>query len=125
MEGLTVKLDRKASKIVFERKEGVELTIQNVGVNLAQIKGSSKIFPDKGTNLFMQALQGPIVNLSSANRYGGIAAVDTLFFIRANEIPGQPTVADLSVIPVTAANGVLHFTANIRMTTGTIENTTV
>ena len=126
MEGLSITLARKDSAIVCERREGLLLTIQNLGVNLAQIKGTSTVFPKKGTSLFKQSLRGMVVNMESANRYGGLAAVDTLFFMRENALAAEREyVADLAVIPVTASDGVLYFTAKVRTSTGTLTETTV
>ena len=87
------------SRILMERGEGFDLVVQNTLVNLGQEKGSATIFPDKGTVLRAASLRGFVGGIASASRLGGIAAVDTIYFLRANDVEGGETLADLALVP--------------------------
>lgn len=66
--------------------EGKNVTAQKVLVNLATIKGTDKLYPDKGTNLLKQCIGAVMVNENAAQHISNFAALDTLYFI--NETDG-------------------------------------
>lgn len=60
-------------------------TIQACLVNLATELGSDKVHAQRGTNLLRQAVSGLLVSSQDAMHACNFAAVDTVFFVRANE----------------------------------------
>lgn len=83
MKGLKITFEATGATIsTSEKVEGVAAQVQNSLVNIAQQKGSDKLFPNKGTDIFRQALQGRIAGLQEAHHLSNFAALDTLFFIR-------------------------------------------
>lgn len=117
MRGLSVNLKGSSSDVEFEEKKDFDLVIQNAMVNLGQRLGSSKIFPKKGTDILQEALAGGVIDPGSANRIGGTAAVQTLFFLRENEFPEvEETIRDISVLPDVHDNGSLKFQVGLKST---------
>lgn len=117
MEGLKVQFESlETTKILFEATSGFDAVIQNMLVNISQFQGSSSVFPEKGTRLLKTAVSGAITDPMSANEAGGNAAVDTLFFLRANDIGTEETLNELSIIPDVLDNGKFYFNINLKST---------
>lgn len=67
-----------------------DTTVQNAIVNLGTTLGSDTLYPDKGTNLLIDAAQGLMINLQWANNSANFAALKTMVFSQSNEMPGDP-----------------------------------
>jgi hypothetical protein len=118
MRGLRVDIKLSNSRLVMEELNDFDLVLQNTLINLGQKKGSSSMFPNQGTELLKNTLSGFIVDVGSAARAGGLAAVGTLYFLRENEIAGEETVSNLAVMPGVAEGGTLKFNVQITSTRG-------
>lgn len=116
MRGLSIKFKTDKTDIELSESHDFELVIQNMLVNLGQASGSSSMFPTKGTTMLKDSLEGGVIDDASANRIGGNAAVDTIFFLREYEIPGQESLKELAVLPEVYENGVLRFQVNLKST---------
>lgn len=115
MRGLAIQLDHANSGIEMREASGFDLSIQNCLVNLGQRKGTSAVFPDKGVSILGEALSGGVVSPGSANRLGGLAAIQTLLFVNKHELPGiRERVSDLSVIPEVFDQGRLTFQVSVK-----------
>ena len=68
-----------------ESVSGDHTSIQNALMNIGTVAGTDKAFPAKGTDLFTTALKRGLPSLADARHAANFAAVDTLFFVRANE----------------------------------------
>ena len=64
---------------------GFDATIQNALVNIATRAGTDHAFSDKGTALLSNAVAGKIAGLNDANHESQLAALQTLFFSRAQD----------------------------------------
>lgn len=64
---------------------GFAAVTQNALMNLITDSDTDVLFSDRGTSLFLSALQGGIYDLRSANHICNFAASETLFFSREHE----------------------------------------
>jgi hypothetical protein len=88
-----VKIDFTGAAPVFDFSNTVQdfnTTVQNSMVNLATQIGSDTLYPDKGTNLLMDAVQGLMINQQWANNSANFAAIKTIVFSQNNDLPGDP-----------------------------------
>ena len=87
-----VKLNFFGDSPVFDFSDTVKdfaATMQNAMVNFGTVLGSDPVYPDRGTYLLQDALQGRMLNLQWANSSANFAAVRTLVFCQSTEIPGN------------------------------------
>lgn len=62
-----------------------QVTEQKCLLNVATIKGSDRLYEEKGTNLFKQCIGGVLIDKNKAAHIGAFAALDTLYFINATD----------------------------------------
>ena len=79
--------------------EGRDSHIQNALVTVGTFLGSDPIFPDRGTELLDAAVRGALIDQASRRHYCNFAALDVLFFTRANDEQAAPRVQVLEIIP--------------------------
>lgn len=86
MKGLKLAFDGKGGLVLTDQVVEDEACLrQNAAVNLAQIRGSDRCFPDKGTRLLLAGVQGIIFDTQSAQHEANFAALDTLTFMQVHE----------------------------------------
>jgi hypothetical protein len=86
MEGISINFLNGNIFIDTDKKvEGFNATVQNALVNIGTRRGTDRIYPEKGTEILQNAVQGKIVGLNVANHEAQLAAIDTLFFSREHE----------------------------------------
>lgn len=86
MEGISINFLNGDIFIDTDKKvTGFDSTIQNALANIGTRRGTDRIFPEKGTDILLNAVQGKIVGLNVANHEAQLAAIDTLFFSREYE----------------------------------------
>lgn len=68
--------------------EGKSLYEQKYLINTATSKNTDYIFPDRGTNLLRDAINGVMISNNEALHSGNFAALDTLYFCSYEEDPG-------------------------------------
>lgn len=92
----------KGLKIIFEKGNAridtaqsvtdFDSTVQNAMVTISTQRGSSRIFPSKGTRILKNSLEGKIYGMTRANHEAQAAGLQTLFFSREYETSGDATV---------------------------------
>jgi len=103
MKGLKINLNSGNTYIEVDSSvSGLDSTIQNALVNIGTINGSDYIYTDKGTKLLKTGLEGKIVGFSEANHESNMAAIDTLFFSRSQDIGATSTerIGQIKLTPV-------------------------
>jgi hypothetical protein len=87
MKSLKISFGSDGAKLLLDTTvEGFAAVVQNSLVNLATERGSDKGDPARGTALLRQALQGRVADLLTAQHISNLAALDTLFYIRASDV---------------------------------------
>lgn len=96
-------------------------TVQNAIVNLGTRLGSDPIYPERGTNLFNDALGGRMVNEAWANHSANFAALRTLAFIQNTGDPtSQHAMAELRLAATSVKNQTVTFRVAARSVSGEI-----
>lgn len=103
-----------------EEVEGKNLYEQKALVNIVTEQGSDTLYPDRGTTMLRDSIQGKVFSYSGATHVGNFAALDTLFFITGNEYEDvkdsdtENLITDMDVIikDYNNTNGTLS--ANVR-----------
>jgi hypothetical protein len=81
--------------------DGFNTTVQNGMVDIGTAQGSDPMFPTRGTDLMRTALDGGIVNYTSARHASNFAALSTLTFTTSNEdVLAEERLVDLTLSPV-------------------------
>ena len=87
MDGIALQFNSSgAVQILPSLVEDQTCTSQNAVVNLLTEQGTDKIFPTRGTTVFQEAVSGGIISRQVATNVGNFAAINTLFFMAANEV---------------------------------------
>lgn len=85
-KGLKVEFSEKGAILrPSQQVDGPRASVQNALVNIGTMKGSDKAFEDRGTDLFKTVLARGLPSVSDARHAANFAAVNTLFFVRAQE----------------------------------------
>jgi hypothetical protein len=98
-----VKIDFTGDQPVFDFTDTVQdfdTTVQNALVNLGTMINSDLLYPDRGTYLMLDAVQGRMVNLQWANNSANFAAIKTIVFSQNNDLVGNPFI--LQTLTLTA-----------------------
>jgi hypothetical protein len=91
MRGVTINFFGVAPVFDFtDTVKNFDATVQNALVNLGTNIGSDPLYPDRGTYIMKDALQGAMINLQGANHSANFAAMHTMVFSKATEIPSNP-----------------------------------
>lgn len=89
MKSLRLQFHRDGAALVTDEiVTDREATIQACLVNFATTTGSDRTHPTRGTDLLRRAVSGLLISSQEAMHACNFAAVDTLFFVRANEHAG-------------------------------------
>ena len=128
MKGLKIIFSKTDSSIDTENYvEGFDTAVQNALVNIATQAGTDKIYSEKGTSLLKTALEGKIVGFTDSTHEAQIAALDTLFFSRAQDVglTGGYRLGQVNLQPLEYVNNSLKITAaftdlNNSRTVGTV-----
>ena len=122
MKGLAINFsgDKGATLAVGTLISGFNCFAQNGLVNIACGKGSDTIFPDKGTNLYKDALAGRVPNFSEAYHASNFAALDTTFFLKQYENPNEEGIKSIILNPFSYVNNRLKLSASF---IGTLDTT--
>lgn len=67
-----------------------DTTVQNAMVNTGMDYGSDPLYPDRGTNLLRDGVQGGMINQLWANHAANFSALLTLSFSQKTEIQSNP-----------------------------------
>lgn len=123
MKGLKIDMSQENGP-VFElesKVEGANTTVQNALINIATTLGADPIFPERGTQLLAQALQGRLVNLQAAQVASNFAAIDTTFFLAETEISTSPSerIQRIGLSPIVFTLNNLQINAEFDMEDGT------
>ena len=87
-----VRLDMTGDSPVFDFSNTVvnfDATVQKAMVNLGTDLGSDPVFTDRGTYILMDAVQGRMVNLATANHAANFAASRTAVFVKSTTRAGD------------------------------------
>jgi hypothetical protein len=94
--------------------------VQDCMVNIATARGSDPLNPEKGTDLLKDTLQGGAINIISAGHIGAAAAVDTLFFMREEDLASQPIkLTKIKLKPITLIDRAVNIEAQFDFTDDT------
>lgn len=108
---------------------GKLLQEQKYLMNVATIKGSDPIFPDRGTNLLTSAIGGALVSVDGLT--DAFAAVDTLYFCNYEDSPemfhSKDNIATFTLIPsaYTASANTVAFIASVTFKDQTSNSTNI
>lgn len=104
MKGIRIHFDGQDNTVFDFRSAATdkELLAQQVLINIATTAGSDPVFPDRGTTLHQDAINGLAVNKTEASHIGNFAALDTKLFLRSTGAATEDgvTVARLNVDPI-------------------------
>jgi len=86
MKSLKLQFRREGATLVTDEiVEDRDATIQACLVNFATYSGSDPVHTKRGTDLLKRAVTGLLISSQEAMHACNFAAVDTLFFVRAEE----------------------------------------
>lgn len=110
-----------ASLVTNTTVEGNNATAQACLVNIGTRRGSDRVFPSRGTNLFRETLTRRWVSSERATHALSFAGIDTVFFVRANEPASTPDKVSkiTSATPVIIGNRVV-VTLSLKFKSGDI-----
>jgi len=108
MTGLKINFKGKCEIVPHEKVDEFPAMVQNALVCLVTSVGSDKAFPEKGTRLLKQGLQGALINLATATSAAQFAAIDTLFFVNVHETEPDRRLANVALRPVVFSLGTLE-----------------
>lgn len=94
-------------------------TTQDGMLNIACTKGSDIIYPDRGTNLYKDALAGKVPTLTDAYHVSNFAALDTKFFLNSVIVDGGERVDKIVLEPFSYENNRLKINATFTGDAGT------
>ncbi len=80
MTGIALDFTGELPELGTGKVAGFAATVQNALVNLGTGQGSDPLFPERGTTLQQDAVEGKLIDLNSAQHSSNFAAVDTLSF---------------------------------------------
>ena len=95
---------------------------QKVLVNMVTENGSDKVFPNRGTKLLIDSINGKVYSKTGTVHVGNFAALDTIYFIRSTDpadIDGAAyTLSDINVSSISYNNNdhVLNLSVQISYT---------
>lgn len=128
MTGLKINFNGKCEIVPNETVEEFDALVQNSLVCLATVVGSDKAFPEKGTKLLKQGLQGALINLAAATAAAQFAAIDTLFFVNTQETDPARRLTGLTLQPVVFSLGTFElnslFTSSLGESVGVTSQVT-
>lgn len=111
----TVKVDFTGANPTIDFSEsldGFESTVQKGLINTVTRSGSDKTFPDRGTNLFTNAVRGNLINSEDAAHESNFAALDTFFFVNENVHSGETEyIKEYRLEPLEFGNGTVKLNA--------------
>lgn len=123
MNGMKIEFNGKCRILPGEKVDGFQALVQNALVCLATTVGTDKAFPEKGTKLVKQGLQGALVNLATANQASQFASIDVLYFINEHDDDPARSLSNIQLSPVLFNLGRLElnsvFTSSLGETLGT------
>ena len=88
-----IKINFQGAQPVFDFTDSVkdfDATVQNCLVNLGTMIGSDQFYPDRGTYLMLDAVQGRMINIQWANNSANFAALRTIVFSQNNDQANNP-----------------------------------
>lgn len=90
MYGVRLQFTSRGAAFDFSRPvKDFACTVQDAMVNLGTEAGSDPLFPDRGTYLLLDGVQGRMVNLQWANHAANFAATRTVTFLKSNDNPNN------------------------------------
>ena len=102
-----------------QQVQDVQCVIQNAMINIGTIKGSDTVFPEKGTDLLLQAVRNGIPSVTQAQHYANYAAVDTLFFSRDTDIvTTDDSIQQILLTPSSLSRNNASFDAHFELLDG-------
>jgi len=102
--------------------EDFDCLIQNSLVNIGSMKGTDRVFPDAGTNLFRSALNGALLDTTAAAHASNFAALSTLNFVQANDYSDDPNpLVGIILRPATFSRQRLTVDAQFTAADGTVK----
>lgn len=86
MRDLKIIFDGDTSTIDFNSLvEDKNLYEQKVLINMVTENGSDKIFPNRGTKMLADSINGKVYSRTGTVHIGNFAALDTIYFIRSTD----------------------------------------
>lgn len=82
MNGVALDFTGDMPRFGTGRVEGFGATVQNALVNIGTGQGTDPVYPERGTTLQRDAVDGKLIDLNSAQHASNFAAVDTLAFTK-------------------------------------------
>jgi hypothetical protein len=89
MTGVMIDFTGDQPALGSAKVEGFAALVQNAMVNIGTRQGTDPVYPDRGTNLQLDAAAGRLIDLNSAQHSSNFAALDTLSF--SKETAGDET----------------------------------
>lgn len=91
MTGIAIDFTGELPTFGTGKVSGFAASVQNALVNIGTAQGSDPVFPDRGTDLQKDAVEGRLIDLNAAQHSSNFAAVDTLAFLRSYTSPDDST----------------------------------
>ena len=121
LKGLKIQINENGvNGIVPETINDIGCTHQNAIVILTTMKGTDKMFPDKGTNLLLAGLRNEMFNPVATQHVANFAALDTIVFCNKHINPtyGSLALLSLRLLVSNLATGYVRFTATLGFVNG-------
>jgi len=121
MRGLRINFGSGGARLdLAATVSGLAALAQNALVNIGTHAGSDPVFPTRGTGLMRAAVEGRLVNATTARHHANFAAVDTLFFMRGTDPAGEtPRLARVWLTQESFDGARLTLSARFESTEGT------
>jgi len=97
---------------------GFQAVVQNAMVNIGTRQGTDPVFPDRGTNLQLDAATGRLIDLNSAAHSSNFAALDTMTFSRTTDDGDQNGLSQVVLAPAQFSGGSLSLEAKFQSIDG-------
>lgn len=122
MKGLAIDFSPGGPGILLDAYvEGFNTTAQNAMVNLGTDLGSDPMWPERGTNIMRAALQGAVINFTSARHVANFAALSSkTFLISTEDARVTELLEDLTLSPVELSYMSLKVNAQITSSLGKV-----
>lgn len=118
MRDIKIIFNGSSTRIDLEKYvEGKNLYEQKALVNAVTDQGSDPVYPDRGTTMIADSINGNAYDINRAAHIANFAALDTLYFINYQEYAAVQDSPDLikdiamSVIEYSGAEGRIRFSA--------------
>ena len=121
LKGLKIQIDENGvGDILPETINDIGCTHQNAATIVSTLKGTDKMFPDKGTNLLLAGLRNEMFDSVSAQHIANFAALDTIVFCGKHTDPAYLSfgLSGLKLLVAELTTGYARFSAVLTFNNG-------